>query len=147
MAHRMSIVVLISMVLAGPALAGDYMYGKKYGTFRWTGLTLDHTYHCARNSSGVTTCWSWTGGESGGTTVSGSTGYGTYAKAKCTSTNLACLFAYGVDGVCHQEANRGLRTAFKTIATAAGYNISYALFGTYGKFRSWALCSLACGLP
>lgn len=139
------VLVIIGMFFAGTALAKNYMYGKRYGTFKWTGLTLDHTYHCANNGS-KTYCWSWTGGQSGGSYLSYTWGYGSYSDARCTSTNWGCRFVYLVHGVCHQEANRGLYTSGKTVYKAAGYWASKAAFGTYGRWSTWSACKTACWL-
>ena len=139
------ILILISVFVAGTAVAADYMKGMKYLTFKWTGVDLDHTYHCAQKS-GTTTCWSWTGGESGGSYVTNSAGYGNWSKSKCTSTNWGCRFVYGVQGVCHQEANRGLYTAGTKISACKGYWLSSALFGTYGGWSNWLVCRTSCSL-
>jgi len=144
------IFVVIALLAGGTAFASDYMYANRYLTFQWTGVDLDHTYHCANKTSwwggSNTTCWSWTGGESDGTYLSGTWGYGDYDDSKCTSSNWGCRFIYGVDGVCHQEANRGLYTSGKTVSKAKGYWLSSALFGTYGSWTSWTACKTTCWL-
>jgi hypothetical protein len=144
------VLVLASMFIAGPALGGDYMKAKKYLTFKWTGVDLDHTYHCAKKTSwwgsSSTSCWSWTGGQSGGSYLSGTAGYGDYGDSKCTSKNWGCRFIYGVNGVCHMESNRGLYTSRKTVHNAKGYWLSSALYGTYGNAGTWTICKTACWL-
>lgn len=146
MKKRLMILAIIGVcvaLMAGPAFGADYMKGMKYGIFKILGIQADHTYHCA---SGV--CWSWTGGESGGYYISYSGGYGNYTKSRCTSTNWGCRFVYAVNGVCHQEANRGLYTSGKTIANGGvgGYWLTGPTFGTYGTWSTWVACKTACWL-
>ncbi len=145
MKKYIAIFLIFGLVFAGAAYAANYMYAKRYLTFKWTGVDLDHTYHCSNNGS-TTNCWSWTGGESGGSYLSDTWGYGKYSKAKCTSTNWGCRFIYGIDGVCHMEANRGLYTSGKTVHNANGYWLSHALYGTYGSWHTWVACKTACWL-
>jgi hypothetical protein len=139
----LSVFCLCVALAAGPALGASYLQGKKYGIFNILGIQADHTYHCAGSS-----CWSWTGGESGGSYISYSGGYGDYNDAKCTSSNWGCRFVYAVQGVCHQEANRGLYTSGKTIARGGvgGYWLTGSVFGTYGESVSWGACKTACWL-
>ena len=127
---------------AGPAGSAT-LKGMKYGIFNILGIQADHTYHCANSS-----CWSWTGGESGGSYIAYSSGYGDYGDAKCTSTNWGCRFIYAVQGVCHQEANRGLYTSGRNIARGGvgGYWLTGPVFGTYGEWSSWTACKTACWL-
>jgi len=139
------ILLILSVFIAGTATASNYMYAKRYLTFKWTGVDLDHTYHCANNGS-RTYCWSWTGGESGGSYLSYTWGYGDYGDSKCTSSNWGCRFIYGVNGVCHMESNRGLYTSGKTVYKAKGYWLSSSLFGTYGNGGTWSACKTACWL-
>ena len=136
------VLVLLSVVIAGTAVAKDYMYAKRYGTYKFTGLDLDHTYRCANN--GQTSCWAFYGGQTGGRYIPYTFGYGSYKKSKCPSTNWGCRFVYLVEGVCHQETNRGLYKAGKTVYKARGYWASKAAFGTYG--RRWTMCKCACRL-
>jgi len=78
----LAVLTLAIVLAAGPAFGSSYLQGKKYGIFNILGIQADHTYHCASSS-----CWSWTGGESGGSYISYSGGYGDYNDAKCTSSN------------------------------------------------------------
>lgn len=136
----LSVFSLVLVLAAGPVF-GAYLQGKKYGIFSILGINADHTYHCADSS-----CWSWTGGESNGTYIAYSGGTGNYTKSQCTSANTGCRFIYAVQGVCHQEANRGLYTAGKTIANGGvgGYWLTGVTFGTYGG--GWSFCKFVCGL-
>lgn len=137
------------VLMSGPAFAGDYTKAMKYGIFNILGIQADHTYHCSKYpATGVTYCWSWTGGESNGSYISYSGGYGNYTKSRCTSTNLGCRFVYAVQGVCHQEANRGLYKAGTTIAKGGvgGYWLTGPTFGTYGNWATWLTCKTTCGL-
>jgi hypothetical protein len=137
----MAIFCLCLVLASGSALGASWLKAKKYGIFEILGIQADHTYHCADSS-----CWSWTGGESGGSYVAYSGGYGNYSDAKCTSTNWGCRFVYAVHGVCHQETNRGLYTAGATIAKGGvgGYWLTGPTFGTYGG--GWNACKTACWL-
>lgn len=150
MGGEMKKLLLILTVLAicvafasGPAFGASYLKGKKYGIFNILGIQADHTYHCAGSS-----CWSWTGGESGGSYIAYSGGYGDYGDARCTSTNWGCRFIYAVQGVCHQEANRGLYTSGKNISRGGvgGYWLTGPVYGTYGEWSSWTACKTACWL-
>ena len=133
---------------SGPAFGSTYQKGMKYGIFNILGIQADHTYHCAKTWYGSTNCWSWTGGQSGGNYISYSGGYGDYGDAKCTSANWGCRYIYAVQGVCHQEANRGLYTSGKNIArgNVGGYWLTGVVFGTYGEWSSWTVCKTACWL-
>jgi len=130
-------------LMAGPAF-GANLKGMKYGIFKILGIQADHTYHCADN-----VCWSWTGGESGGSYISyTASSKGNYTKSRCTSTNWGCRFVYAVQGVCHQETNRGLYTGGTNIAKGGvgGYWLTGPTFGTYGEWASWTTCRTACWL-
>ena len=135
----------------GPADAAS-MKGMKYGIFNILGIQADHTYHCAYYSSWWSgsgyNCWSWTGGESGGNYISYSYGYGDYGDSKCTTSNWGCRYIYAVQGVCHQEANRGLYTSGKNISrgNVGGYWLTGVVFGTYGEWSSWTVCKTSCWL-
>ena len=139
------VLILIAVLAASIASAKNYMYAKRYGFWEWTGLAMDHTYHCANDGS-ETDCWSWTGGQSAGSYIPYTWGYGNFGDARCTTTNWGRRFVYLVQGVCHQETNRGLYTSGKTVKYAAGYWASKAAFGTYGKMSSWMVCKTACWL-
>jgi hypothetical protein len=135
----------LCVAIATATAFGATLKGKKYGIFNILGIQADHTYHCADSS-----CWSWTGGESGGTVIPYTTATGNYSKAQCTSSNWGCRFVYAVQGVCHQECNRGLYTTSprKTIASGGvgGYWLTGPTFGTYGEAVSWTACKTACWL-
>ncbi len=142
----LAILGLCAVFLAGPA-SGASLKGMKYGIFKILGIQADHTYHCAYSTSYV--CWSWTGGESGGSYIPYTySSTGNYTKSKCTSSNLGCRFVYAVQGVCHQETNRGLYTGGTTIAKGGvgGYWLTGPTFGTYGEWASWLTCKTVCGL-
>jgi hypothetical protein len=140
----LAILGLCVAVLSATAF-GATLKGKKYGIFNILGIQADHTYHCADSS-----CWSWTGGESGGSVIAYTTATGNATKAKCTSSNWGCRYIYAVQGVCHQEANRGLYSTSprKTIASGGvgGYWLTGPTFGTYGNSVTWLACRIACKL-
>jgi len=133
----LAVLSIFVVLTVGPASAAS-MKAYKSNIFTILGISADHTYHCAY-SSGYN-CWSWTGGQSGGSYISYSYGYGNYSLSRCTSTNWGCRFVYAVQGVCHQEANRGLYTSGKTIARGGvgGYWLTGPVFGTYGG--GWWVC-------
>jgi hypothetical protein len=61
------------------------------------------------------------------------------------------IFSYGIDGVCHQLANQVLfatrtsSTSPLTVAKAAGYPLSLAIYGTYGlQHAAWSAKRAAC---
>ena len=110
----------------------------------------DHAFVKAPNNGpGYFNCW---GGHSGAHEyrVEGATGEGNYAIADCYRgidvlghTDTACIEAYGVDGVCHQAANRFLYSACPWFGKAVvvtdpwhgvrGGIASVAAYGIYGK--------------
>lgn len=87
-------------------------------------------------------------------------GNGNYPVANCYRCTIdlfgnvfrdtACLPTYGVDGVCHQSANRFLFTAGTTLTLAVrGYWLTLLTYGTYGTWWTFAGvlagCELAAG--
>jgi len=146
MKKALLILTILGLCIAftsGPASAAS-MKAYKYGIFNILGIQADHTYHCAYKRGYK--CWSWTGGESGGSYVSYSYGYGNYSDSKCTTSNWGCRFVYAVMGVCHQETNRGLYTSGKNVSRGGvgGYWLTGPVFGTYGGGMS--VCKTACWL-
>lgn len=102
----------------------------------------DHVY--ANSDDGKS--WCCFGGDSGGQSIC--SGLGDSAFADClsqpmyheTSASIAVSrFAgvlYGVDGVCHQAANRVLCPSGILVTQARGYGFSTLAYGTYGNHRS-----------
>jgi hypothetical protein len=91
----------------------------------WTDQA-DHTY--VTSSDGFAwPCW---GRSSGGRMVCG--GGGSSLRANCLS-ELQAFLIYGVNGVCHQAANRILAPAsWVTVSGAKGYWASVGAYGPYG---------------
>ena len=117
------------------------MYAEKYDAFI-EGSPADHVYACLQGGD----CYAYHGGKSGGTNLSNTRGDGDSANFKCIATKgFPCKLVYGVEGVCHQEANRMLSSSNKTVREARGYWIFWPLYWTYGKYSSgWWLCKFSC---
>jgi len=92
----------------------------------------DHTYVECGTGGKAWSCW---GGKSGGTALRRSTGSTKRANAIARPNERAGIRCYLINGVCHQAANRILLPAAITVRGARGYDVSEALFGTYGRPR------------
>jgi hypothetical protein len=92
----------------------------------------DHTYVACGAGGKAWACW---GGESGGTVLRQATGSTRRADAIAARDERAGVRCYLVNGVCHQAANRILLAGGITARGARGYDVSEALFGTYGRPR------------
>jgi hypothetical protein len=76
------------------------------------------------------------------------------ADSRVDAAARGTVFAYGVDGVCHQLANQVLYSTGVggasplTVADARGYMASVFIYGTYGtQHAAWANKIAACGAP
>src|SRR3989304_9402373 len=91
---------------------------------------VDHTYvMCGpgrRAGSGG-------GGKPGGTPLRMGSGSTRQANAIAGLDERAGITCYGVNGVCHQAANRVAFPARILALGARGYGLSEALFGPYGR--------------
>jgi hypothetical protein len=106
---------------------------------------LDHTYVASDDSYGP---WGCFGRDSGGLLVS--SGKGNSSCADCLSRPIDAsavppVYAgliYGINGVCHQAANRILRPAGATVDGVQGYGASVFLYGQYGRgaWPQWPRC-------
>ncbi len=92
----------------------------------------DHTYIKSGTGRKAWGCW---GGKSGGTELRGGTGSTKRAEALAEPNERAGIKCYLINGVCHQSASRILFPAGITVRGARGYDVSEALFGTYGRPR------------
>jgi hypothetical protein len=92
----------------------------------------DHTYVECGTGGKTWSCW---GGNSGGTELRRAAGSTARADAIAEPSERAGITCYLVNGVCHQAANRILLPAGTTVSGARGYDVSEALFGTYGRPR------------
>ena len=92
----------------------------------------DHTYIKSGKGRKAWGCW---GGRSGGTELRVATGSTKQADAVAEPDERAGIKCYLINGVCHQAANRILFSAGITVRGARGYDVSEALFGTYGRPR------------
>lgn len=103
----------------------------RYPTNLFAGLA-DHTYVKCGTGAKAWSCW---GGKTGGTELRRSVGSTNQADAIAESNERAGISCYLINGVCHQAANRILFAAGVTVRGARGYDVSEALFGTYGRPR------------
>jgi hypothetical protein len=92
----------------------------------------DHTYVQCGTGGKAWGCW---GGKTGGTELRRGTGSTQRADAIAGADEHAGIKCYLINGVCHQAANRILFPAGITVRGARGYDVSEALFGTYGRPR------------
>lgn len=94
----------------------------------------DHTYVTCGTGKKGWGCW---GGKKGGKELRRGTGSTKRADKIAQPNEKAGIKCYLVNGVCHQAANRILLPAGITVRGARGYNVSEALYGTYGRVGSW----------
>jgi len=102
-----------------------------YSTSLFANLA-DHTYVKCGTGGRAWGCW---GGKTGGTELRRGTGSTKRADAIAEADERARIKCYLINGVCHQAANRILFPAGITVRGARGYDVSEALFGTYGRPR------------
>lgn len=130
--------------MASSAVASDTMWAFKYRTWV-SGYLADHTYVIV-NNNGDEEAYANFGGTSGGDYLDQTYGWGEYSKLRCVYDNPSlCKLTYGVEGVCHQDANRLLYSSSKIVSEADGYSIFYPMYGDYGyPFSSWLTCYNYC---
>ena len=92
----------------------------------------DHTYVKCGTGGKAWSCW---GGKTGGDDLRRANGSTKQADAIAGPDERAGITCYLINGVCHQAANRILFAAGFTVRGARGYDVSEALFGTYGRPR------------
>lgn len=103
----------------------------RYATSMFASLA-DHIYvTCGAGKRG----WGCWGGKSGGAELRRGTGSTRQADAIAEADERARIKCYLINGVCHQAANRILSPAGITARGARGYDVSEAMFGTYGRPR------------
>ncbi len=103
----------------------------RYATKLFANLA-DHTYVRCGSGGKAWSCW---GGKTGGTELRRGMGSTKQANAIAEPNERARISCYLINGVCHQAANRILFPAGITVRGARGYDVSEALFGTYGRPR------------
>jgi hypothetical protein len=103
----------------------------RYSTSLFANLA-DHTYVKCGTGGKAWGCW---GGKTGGTELRRGTGSTRRADSIAEANERARIKCYLINGVCHQAANRILFPAGITVRGARGYDVSEALFGTYGRPR------------
>ena len=105
------------------------LVAKRYPTKLFADLA-DHTcVECGPGGQGWR-CW---GGKTGGTEFRRGAGSTRRADQIAGANERAGITCYLINGVCHQAANRILLPAAITVRGARGYEVSEALFGTYGR--------------
>lgn len=147
------IILCLFGVLPRLALGGQiYTWVEKNPAFI-NNSPADHTYLCTNKvaqSNRNEKCYAYHGGSSpGGDYLSGTMGTGDEQKTLClASTPAKCSVTYIIEGVCHQEANRGLFAGSKKLVNAArGYQMFARLYGPYGKNKvKWDACRATCGV-
>src|SRR5262245_56550592 len=90
----------------------------------------DHTYVTCGTGGRSWSCW---GGKTGGTELRRGEGSTRRADQIAGPDERGGITCYLINGVCHQAANRILLPAEITVRGARGYEVSEALFGTYGR--------------
>ena len=90
----------------------------------------DHTYVTCGTGGKAWSCW---GGKTGGNELRRAAGSTKRADEIAEPNERGGITCYLVNGVCHQSANRILLPAAITVRGARGYEVSEALFGTYGR--------------
>ena len=92
------------------------------------GLPADHTY--VISSAGHV--WPCAGRSAGGNAIVA--GVGNVDQADCLAlSNHTAGIRYGIDGVCHQMANRILFPSRGMVTQARGFRVSAFSYGVYGK--------------
>jgi hypothetical protein len=105
------------------------LVARRYPTQLFADLA-DHTYvECGTGGRG----WSCWGGKVGGAELRRGTGSTRRADQIAGANERGGITSYLINGVCHQAANRILLPAMATVRGARGYEVSEALFGTYGR--------------
>jgi hypothetical protein len=113
------------------------LIGKAYPTVLALGQA-DHTYvECGTGKRG----WKCFGGKTGGRVLRSGSGSTARADAIAGPGENGHLKCYLINGVCHQAANRILLPAGITVEGARGYQLSQALFSTYGRVGLWPCSS------
>lgn len=88
----------------------------------------EHTYvECSAGKA-----WGCYGRKAGGTELVRGAGSTDRADRIAEPDERAGITCYGVNGVCHQAANRILLPAGVLVKKARGYRLSYAIYGEYG---------------
>src|SRR5262245_23050572 len=101
----------------------------RYPTTLFANLA-DHTYVTCGVGGKAWSCW---GGKTGGDELRRAFGSTKRADEIAELDERAGITCYLINGVCHQAANRILLPASITVRGARGYEVSEALFGTYGR--------------
>lgn len=96
----------------------------------------DHTYvECSAGKA-----WGCYGRKTGGRELVRGSGSTARADRIAEPDERAGITCYGLNGVCHQAANRILLPAGILVKNARGYRLSYALYGEYGIALPTNMC-------
>ena len=120
----------------------------------WTDEVADHTYVVATKNGKTVKRYGCWGRDAGGRKVcdgKGDTGIAECIASKAIIGDDTAGIVYMVNGVCHQTANRILRSSKKTVSGAKAYAASWALYGAYGARTvparaEWAAIENPCGI-
>lgn len=112
-------------------------------------MIADHTYVTSSDGD-EWGCW---GRSSGGRKICEKDASKKITACIAGDNGKAGVLVYGINGVCHQTANRLLRDTRATVSSAKGYAASWALFGPYGKVSPggikdplWIIRETKCGI-
>jgi hypothetical protein len=147
---RNKFIAVLSCLIAITTMASSShaatTWAEKYAAFI-RNSPADHTYVCINNGYGKR-CYAYHGGNSGGSILNMTMGLDNSNKTLCLSTRpKQCSVIYGIEGVCHQEANRMLYPSRKLVTSARGYWYFQRYYGTYGNISAyWATCRQTCGV-
>ena len=92
---------------------------------------VDHTYVHSFSNGAIVKKYGCHGREDGGKVICKGYGDITWAE-KIAKPDGSAGIRYGIDGVCHQMANRILYPAGIIVSAASGYSLSSLIYGTYG---------------
>ena len=99
----------------------------------------DHTY--VVSSGGAR--WNCGGGDQGGEVIA--SGTGSHTLSRLLSRHNYGGMIYGVNGVCHQMANRVLYPSRRNVHRAKGAGWSYTVYGVYGRpHAAWLVWRAEC---
>ena len=140
-----TIIGLLLIFFVSGVYASDTMWAEKYLTWI-SGYSADHVYVVV-NNNGTEESFAFHGGDSGGSYLTNTYGWGDYYKVSCTyNYPQSCKVTYLFNGICHQDANRLLYSNGKDVFYAQGYLIFAALYGDYGNLTTWGWCKDMCNL-
>lgn len=156
-----ALVLCLSVMFLSAELKADYGSAFKSSfTILWGSIKLDHTYFCLNGTSDCFSIVGWgiPSSSTGGARLWGTYGWNTSSE-RCASRARAsnnllspCYILYGIEGVCHTQTNRGLKSFGKVMnpSTILGGWASQLAYGQYGNnIIKWGAClttsNIGCG--